>query len=101
MKADAYSRAPEVQRWKSESYWTELLDLVGDGRITGQQVHDARIAALCLYHGIEELWSADRDFNRFPELRVRNPLISEIADARRYASGEHFLLLRLRGARIR
>jgi predicted nucleic acid-binding protein len=39
-------------------------------------VHDARIAALCLQHGVRELWSADRDFNRFPALRTRNPLVA-------------------------
>jgi predicted nucleic acid-binding protein len=38
-------------------------------------VHDARIAALCLSHGVRELWSADRDFSRFPALPVRNPLV--------------------------
>ena len=26
-------------------------------------------------HGVAELWSADRDFGRFPELAVRNPLV--------------------------
>jgi len=40
-------------------------------------VHDARIAALCLHHRVDELWSADRDFSRFPELRIRNPLVGE------------------------
>ena len=36
---------------------------------------DARIAALCLSHGVSELWSADRDFSRFPDIAVRNPLV--------------------------
>ena len=27
------------------------------------------------FHGVSELWSADRDFSRFPELAVRNPLL--------------------------
>jgi len=43
--------------------------------IEGPRVHDARIAALCLLHGVNELWSADRDFSRFPALEVRNPLV--------------------------
>jgi predicted nucleic acid-binding protein len=38
-------------------------------------IRDARIAAICLSHGVAELWSADRDFSRFPALAVRNPLI--------------------------
>jgi predicted nucleic acid-binding protein len=44
------------------------------GRVAGPQVHDARVAALCLLHGVQELWTADRDFGRFPGLKVRNPL---------------------------
>lgn len=44
--------------------------------ITGARVHDARIAAICLSHGVDELWTADRDFGAFPELATRNPLIA-------------------------
>jgi uncharacterized protein len=62
---------------ESEGYWLRLRDLLAAGRITGAQVHDARIAALCLHHGIDELWTADRDFSRFPELRVHNPLVQQ------------------------
>ncbi len=72
----AWLEAPNlVLLAETEGYWATLLEMVRDGRVTGAQVHDARVAALCLHHGVEELWSADRDFSRFPELRVRNPLI--------------------------
>lgn len=57
-------------------YWEVLREFVADGRATGPRVYDARIAAVCLANGVTELWTADRDFGRFPELRVRNPLIS-------------------------
>lgn len=43
--------------------------------VVGAKVHDARIAAICLSHGVEELLTADRDFSYFPRLRTRNPLI--------------------------
>lgn len=43
-------------------------------KVQGGTIHDARIAAICLDHRVTELWSADRDFSRFPGLRVRNPL---------------------------
>ena len=59
---------------ESEPYWTEFRTLVTAGRITGARIHDARIAALCRQHGVNELWSADRDFNRFSDLKVVNPL---------------------------
>jgi predicted nucleic acid-binding protein len=57
-----------------EGYWSELAGQLQAGRVTGARVHDARIAALCRHHGVAELWSADRDFSRFPGLPVRNPL---------------------------
>jgi toxin-antitoxin system PIN domain toxin len=57
-------------------YWPVLDRLLAAGQVTGAKVHDARIAALCLCHGVSELWSVDRDFSRFPELRTRNPLLS-------------------------
>ncbi|MGH7475049.1 MAG: type II toxin-antitoxin system VapC family toxin [Longimicrobiales bacterium] len=60
---------------ESGSYWDTLDPLVARARVTGPRIHDARIAALCLHHGVHELWTADRDFTRFPELRVRNPLL--------------------------
>ena len=43
--------------------------------VSGPAVHDARIAALCLTHGVQALWAADRDLTRFPRLRSVNPLI--------------------------
>lgn len=57
------------------AYWDVLAELVRAARIQGPQIHDARIAALCLLHGVTELWSADRDFSRFPALKVVNPLV--------------------------
>ena len=55
-------------------YLSRLRELSGSTEARGPLIHDARIAALCLYHGVKELWSADRDFSRFPQLVVRNPL---------------------------
>ena len=45
------------------------------GKIKGPKIHDARIASICLHHGVKRLWSADRDFSSFPELRCENPLV--------------------------
>jgi uncharacterized protein len=36
----------------------------------GNLVFDAQIAALCREHGIDELLTVDRDFARFPALRI-------------------------------
>jgi uncharacterized protein len=73
---DALFQAPGLTLLAEvEGYWPELKALVEGARITGPIVHDARIAALCVSHGVTELWSADRDFSRFPALVVRNPLV--------------------------
>ena len=53
---------------EATSQWPALRALPAGSRVAGAQVHDARIAALCREHGVRELWSADRDFNRFPGL---------------------------------
>jgi uncharacterized protein len=50
-----------------------LASLVAGGRVRGGAIHDARIAAICLAHGVNELWTADRDFSRFPALKTHNP----------------------------
>lgn len=56
-------------------YWELLAELLTASKVRGGQVHDARVAALCLHHGASELWTADRDFSRFGELTARNPLV--------------------------
>jgi uncharacterized protein len=60
---------------ESEQHWGDLRALLIASQVTGARVHDARIAALCREHGVRELWSADRDFGRFPGLEVVNPLV--------------------------
>lgn len=53
-----------------------LAELMQTPGVTGARVHDARIAAICLSHGVTELWTADRDFSYFPRLRTRNPVVA-------------------------
>ena len=60
---------------ESADYWPILRSTLLTGKVSGPLVHDARIVALCQQHGINELWTADRDFGRFPGLTVRNPLV--------------------------
>jgi len=64
-----------VMLHEGANHWAALHKLLVAGRVIGGQVHDARIAAICIEHGVREFWSADRDFNRFPSLTVRNPLV--------------------------
>lgn len=60
---------------ETDSHWQTLRALIDQSQATGGRVHDARIASICIEHNVRELWSADRDFNRFPALKVVNPLV--------------------------
>ena len=72
----AWFEAPTlVMLAETDDHWSTLSRVLTTSRVTGPRIHDARIAALCLQHGVTELWSADRDFSRFPDLKVRNPLV--------------------------
>ena len=59
---------------EGSSHLDTLTQLIRAARLKGPRIHDARIAALCLQHGVRELWTADRDFSLFPKLKTRNPL---------------------------
>lgn len=56
-------------------YFETLARQLTAGKIKGPKIYDARIAAICLHHGVKKLWSADRDFTAFPALTCENPLI--------------------------
>ena len=73
---DAWLEAPTlVVLSENDEHVDALRTVVLSARVVGPRVHDARVAALCVSHGIRELWSADRDFSMFPQLTVRNPLV--------------------------
>jgi predicted nucleic acid-binding protein len=74
-QVDAWLESPSlVLLAESDESWPYLRELLVQSRVTGPKVHDARVAALCIVHGVRELWTADRDFGRFPALAARNPL---------------------------
>ena len=75
-QVEAWLESPSlVVMSENEPYLEGLRDTLLSSRVTGARVHDARVAALCLSHGIRELWTADRDFSMFPQLKTRNPLV--------------------------
>ena len=61
---------------EGDGFWNTLQGQLAGSAAQGGAVHDARIAALCLHHGVRTLYSADRDFSRFPDLKTENPLAS-------------------------
>ena len=73
---DAWMQSPSLLLLsEGAGYWESFRELVDSAKVVGPKVHDARIATVCLQHGVDVLWTADRDFSRFAGLRLRNPLI--------------------------
>jgi toxin-antitoxin system PIN domain toxin len=62
---------------ETPEHWSVLREVLERARATGGLVHDARIATLCIEHGVRELWTADRDFSRFEGFATFNPLIDD------------------------
>lgn len=56
-----------------ESHWQLLQKLLSEGKISGALVSDAHLAAITMEHG-GTLYTTDRDFSRFPNLRFVNPI---------------------------
>lgn len=52
-----------------------LASVVRQSAASGNLMHDAHVAALCLEHGVNELLTGDRDFVRFSGIKVINPFV--------------------------
>ena len=70
----AWTGSPSNRLIGETGDFSEILErFVRRPRVRGPLVHDARVAAICVAHGIEALLTRDRDFTLFPELKTRNP----------------------------
>ena len=58
---------------EGENFWTTYLDTVSTDVIKGNLVTNSHIAALMRQYGVGFIWSADRDFRRFPDITARDP----------------------------
>ena len=73
-QVEAWLGSPSLQLLSETRDFAQVLsELVQRPRVVGAVVHDARVAALCLAHGVEALLTRDRDFSLFPELATSNP----------------------------
>jgi len=72
----AWLESPSVRLLhEGPDHLSTLRSLIDSTATRGGRVHDARVAAICLDHGVKEIWTADRDFSRYP-VRTRNPLVT-------------------------
>jgi uncharacterized protein len=75
-QVEAWMGSPSLRMLsETDDFASVLAELVRRPRVSGPVVHDARIAALCLAHGVEALLTRDRDFAFFPELSTENPFV--------------------------
>ena len=56
-----------------DGFWKTYLDVAGETPVRGNLVPDAHLAVILKQHGIRTLYTHDRDFRRFPFLRVIDP----------------------------
>ncbi len=57
----------------TENHWGILRSLITEGQTTAALMMDAHLAALAIEHGAT-LATTDRDFTRFSNLKIENPL---------------------------
>lgn len=74
VQLEAWFAAPTLRLLRETDGFAAVLGgLARRTRVRGAVIHDARVAAICLAHGVERLLTRDRDFSLFPELVNENP----------------------------
>lgn len=61
---------------ESDHFWETYQELVGDDAVRGNLVTDSHVAALMRQHGVATIFTADRDFRRFPGITARDPYLA-------------------------
>lgn len=62
-----------VMLGEGPTHRSHLRRAVVEGGASANLMHDAHIAALLSEHGVREILSFDRDFSRFPGLKLKTP----------------------------
>ena len=60
---------------EEEGFWNVYRELAGETPIRGNLVPDAHLAAILRQHGVNRLYTHDRDLLRFSFLDVHDPLV--------------------------
>jgi predicted nucleic acid-binding protein len=60
---------------EEEGFLDVYREVTGSFPVRGNLVPDAHLASILHQHGVQTIYSADRDFVKFDFLDVRNPLI--------------------------
>lgn len=62
---------------EGDGFWALFEATVGTDVVRGNLVPDAHIATLMRQHGVATIWTADRDFRRFPGITAADPYEAE------------------------
>jgi len=77
LQVDCWMESPTLHLiGEAAGYWEHLKDVLAGGKAVGPMVHDGRVAAICRAAGVREIWTADRDYSRFPGMPAKNPLVT-------------------------
>lgn len=58
---------------EGDGFWGVYQRTVAGIAVRGNLVPDAHLAALLRQHGVLTLWTHDRDFRKFGDIRIRDP----------------------------
>ena len=58
---------------EGENFWRLYREITSGVVVGGILVSDAHVVALMKENGVDTIWTHDRDFRKFDEIRVRDP----------------------------
>lgn len=58
---------------EQDGFWSDLEQVLEADTVRGNLVPDAHLVALMRQNGVRTIWTADRDFRRFPGIDARDP----------------------------
>lgn len=67
-------RRPHIRTAGEGAGFWELYLATSGGRVRGNEVPDAHLATLMRQHGVETIYTRDRDFRRYEGIAVRDPV---------------------------
>jgi toxin-antitoxin system PIN domain toxin len=71
---EALVRLPHVRMLgEQEGFLLMYRDVMNEVPVRGNLVPDAHLAVILKQHGVKTLWSRDRDFLKFPFLKLKDP----------------------------
>ena len=64
---------------EQDGFWARYRGVIQGAAAPGRLVPDAHLVALMVQNDVDTIWSHDRDFRRFPSIRVRDPIEEALA----------------------